>query len=133
MNDKEKQIEELASLMADCNTTCDECFKEVESVMTMKIKEREKYCQVYAYAQRAVAQGYRKLHEDSVVLSSEEWECLHNDYAKALYNARQQTRKETAREILKDLFEEAIRTGSTSMEVLVMEYAEENGVEVEDD
>lgn len=57
---KQAQIEKLASLMADCNTTCDKCFEKLESVMTLPIQERENYCQVYAYAQRAVEQGYRK-------------------------------------------------------------------------
>ena len=42
----------------------------------------------------------RSYLQDSVVLSMEEWECLHNDYAKALYNARQNERKETAEKIL---------------------------------
>ena len=78
MNDKEKQIEELARLMADCNTTCDECFEKYERVTTMKIKEREKHCQVYAYAQRAVEQGYRKIPEGAVVLAKEEYEKLKN-------------------------------------------------------
>ena len=43
--------------------------------------------------------GYQKLPEDSVVLSMKDWECLHTDYAKALYNARQNERKETAEKI----------------------------------
>ena len=38
--------------------------------------------------------------EDSVVLSMKEWECLHTDYAKALYNVRQNTIKETAEKFL---------------------------------
>ena len=38
--------------------------------------------------------GYQKLPEDSVVLSMKEWECLHTDYAKALYNVRQNAIKE---------------------------------------
>lgn len=44
----------------------------------------------------------RSYLQDSVVLSREEWECLHNDYAKALYNARQNERKETAEKLLND-------------------------------
>ena len=44
--------------------------------------------------------GYQKLPEDSVVLSMKEWECLHIDYAKALYNVRQNAIKETAEKIL---------------------------------
>lgn len=75
MNDK-KRIEELASLMADCSTTCDECFEKFERVMTLPIQKRKNYCQVYAYAQKAVEQGYRKIPKDSVVLSKEECEKL---------------------------------------------------------
>lgn len=76
MNDK-KQIEELASLMADCSTTCDECFEKFERVMALlPIKKRQNYCQAYAYAQKAVEQGYRKIPKNSVVLSSEEHEIL---------------------------------------------------------
>ena len=40
-----------------------------------------------------------KLPENSVVLSMKEWECLHTDYAKALYNARQNAIKETVEKI----------------------------------
>ena len=95
MNDK-KQIEELASLMADCNTTCDECFEKYESVMTMKIKEREKYCQVYACAQRAVEQGYRKLPEDAIILTKEEYIDLSQNYVK---EQKEQAVKEFAEKI----------------------------------
>lgn len=44
----------------------------------------------------------RSYLQNSIVLSREEWECLHNDYAKALYNARQNEHKEMAEKILKD-------------------------------
>ena len=47
----------------------------------------------------------RSYLQNSVVLSKEEWECLHNDYAKALYNARQNERKETAEKILQPLYD----------------------------
>ena len=106
MNDK-KQIEELASLMADCNTTCDECFEKFESVTTMKIKEREKHCQVYAYAKRAVEQGYRKIPEGAVVLTKEECDnkvILNEDhFERALNYEREKARKETAKEFAEKL------------------------------
>ena len=38
--------------------------------------------------------GCRKVADGEIVLDKEEWETLHNDYAKALYNARKQTAKE---------------------------------------
>ena len=41
----------------------------------------------------------RSYLQDSVVLSMKEWECLHTDYAKALYNVRQNAIKETAEKI----------------------------------
>ena len=80
---KQEQIEKLASLMADCNTTCDKCFEKLESVMTLPIQKRENYCQVYAYAQRAVEQGYRKIPEGNELVK---------------------VRKETEKEILDDIF-----------------------------
>lgn len=73
---KQEQIEEMASLIENCNTTCDECFKQYERVMKMKIKERDKHCQAYMFAKRAVEQGYRKLPKDSVVLTKEKYEVL---------------------------------------------------------
>ena len=94
MNDK-KQIEEMASLMADCNTTCDECFERLERVMTMKIKEREKHCQAYMYAKRAVEQGYRKISEDSVVITKEELKkIIQEEYQNALKDKVVLTREE---------------------------------------
>ena len=42
------------------------------------------------------------------MLDQEEWERLHNDYAKALYNARQQERKETAKEFAEKVKEKAL-------------------------
>lgn len=105
---KQEQVEKLASLMADCNTTCDKCFEKLESVMTLPIPKRENYCQVYAYAQRAVEQGYRKLPEDSVVLTREECDnkvILDEDhFLRVLDNERAQSRKDTAKAILNVLY-----------------------------
>ena len=137
MNDK-KQIEELASLMADCNTTCDECFEKFESVTTMKIKEREKHCQVYAYAQRAVEQGYRKIPEGAVVLTKEECDnkvILNEDhFERALNYEREKARKETAREILTELKNTRFHKGKLTydFEMAVNRIAKQYGVEVEE-
>lgn len=115
---KQEKIEEMASSIGDCNTTCDECFKKLESVMTLSIPKRENYCQVYAYARRAVKQGYQKLPEDSVVLSKEEY----NDYLnlkdlldKGYFTSENRVaihkaRKETAKEIL-DYFDQYAGNG----------------------
>lgn len=122
MNDK-KQIEELASLMAHCNTTCDVCFEKYERVMTMKIKERAKYCQVYAYAKRAVEQGYRKIPKDSVVLTKEEYEKYQNlkrdaeysfEYNQGYIDGQNQTRKEMAENLAKSLKETPVDTSFQS-------------------
>lgn len=80
------QIEEMAKDIYWCKS-CDTSFEE--------------NCKLLAYD--LVTLGYQKIDKDNVVLSREEWECLHNDYAKALYNARQNERKETAREIFNEL------------------------------
>ena len=106
---KQEQIEELASLMADCNTTCDECFEKYERVMTIKIKEREKHCQVYAYAKKAVEQGYHKILKGAVVLTKEECDnkvILNEDhFERALNYEREKARKETAKDFAEKLKE----------------------------
>lgn len=157
MNDK-KQIEELASLMADCSTTCDECFEKLERVMTLPIEKRKNYCQVYAYAQKAVEQGYHKILEGAVVLTREEYEKLKNKppFAVIKYDedkmkkivkeaakttvfeftekGKDEIRKETAREILdmgKKLYEMSYHK-SNAMPRLTEWIKVEYGVEVEE-
>ena len=126
---KQEQIEELASLMADCNTTCDECFEKYERVMTMKIKEREKYCQAYAYAQRAVKQGYRKIPKDAVVLLVGEYnQPLDEKTIEYFVNHNEQVRKETAKEIL-----QAVGRESNGQTISITNYLRKKyGVEVEE-
>ena len=132
MNDK-KQIEELASLMADCNTTCDECFEKFESVTTMKIKEREKHCQVYAYAQRAVEQGYRKIPEGAVVLTKEEYEKLKNKPPFAVIKYDEDKMKKIVKEAAKNTVFEFTKKGkdeirkATAREILNAVDNESNG------
>lgn len=110
MKDKDKQmIEELAKCMGSCQRTCDECFERFERVMTMKIKNREKHCQVYMYAKRAVEAGYRKIDKDSVVIPNKITEKTSaEDIIKiAKYNdkLRKQASKETAGKIFNELNE----------------------------
>ena len=64
----EKMIEEMAQCMANCEITCDECFEQVESVMTMKIKQRENHCQAYKFAKTLFSAGYRKIPKSAVVI-----------------------------------------------------------------
>ncbi len=97
MNDKQ-QIEEMAKNMANCDTTCNECFEQLESVMTMKIKERENHCQAYHYAKRLYEQNYRKLPENAVVLTREEYEKLCHLAYFGYDDVYNKARKETARE-----------------------------------
>lgn len=81
MNEIEnKQIEELARDIYE-QKSCDTSF--------------EGNCEILAYD--LVTLGYKNC-KDKVVLSKEEWEVLHNDYAKSLYNARQDERKKMQEE-----------------------------------
>lgn len=127
--EKQKQIEEMAAIMADCDTTCDECFERYEAVMTMPISDRANHCQAYMFAQKAFEAGYRKIPEGSVVLDQEEWATMHNDYAKAMYNARYQT----AREIFVELFYIASIHHGDNANILAWakDKAKRFGVEVE--
>ena len=87
MIDKEKQTEEMVKSCKNCvhNVVCDK-------KLNLKYFFDNHDCEHYQ----------PKLSKDSVVLSKEEWECLHNDYAKALYNARKNERKETAEKFIKE-------------------------------
>ena len=102
MNDKQ-QIEELAKYMADCETTCDECFEQLESVMTMKIKDREQHCRAYMLAKRAVEQGYRKIPEDSVVIPNKITEETSPETLIKIAKYNEKIRKETAKEVYQEL------------------------------
>lgn len=73
--------------------------------------------------------GYRKLPEDSVVLSMKEWECLHTDYAKALYNVRQNAIKETAEKFLQLAYDRCLEKSFIKK---VEELAKQFGVEIKE-
>lgn len=117
---KQEQIEEIAK---DIHRVCTACSGETFDEYTCD------KCQ----AKLLIKKGYRKLSEDSVVLSREEWECLHNDYAKALYNARQNERKETAEKIFSELLKEFDKRKSCgNVDVVVYELAKSLGVEIKE-
>ena len=80
---REQQIEEMARIINGST--------EIDTVA---------YYRCMNIAKTIYNAGYQKLPEDSVVLSMKEWECLHTDYAKALYNVRQNAIKETAEKLL---------------------------------
>lgn len=116
-----QMIEEMEKTLYDYRFHYDDCIEGSEPNL----------------AKFLVNRGWIKPAENAVVLTREEYKSLTNELDKGDYGEFESgyalARKETAREILKDLFEEAIRTGSTSMEVLVMEYAKQYGVEIEEE
>lgn len=85
MKDKEKQIEEMAITM---NINCGECY-------SCKYKD-EIHCADFLSAEELYNVGYRKLPENSVVLSADEFANL----KKYAYNKGS---KETAEKIYKDI------------------------------
>ena len=73
--------------------------------------------------------GYQKIPEDSIVLSMKEWECLHTDYAKALYNVRQNAIKETAEKFLQLAYDRCLEKSFIKK---VEELAKQFGVEIKE-
>jgi hypothetical protein len=84
MKDKEKQIEEMAQCKNFSGMTCSEC----------KVRAG---CDRYTLAEELYEQGYRKLPEDSVVLSREE---LNKIQANFFDSGIKYGSKETAEKIL---------------------------------
>ena len=91
MKDKEKQIEEMANdleeefvlcgTLSNCGTKkCSRCFSK------------------YLYEQ-----GYRKLSEDSVVLSREEYEKIAQSFAKELLLQTERTTKEVVEKFISEI------------------------------
>ena len=64
MNDKQKQIEEMATIICDMSFTCKTCQETRGS--------RECIASVWNKAQRIYNAGYRKIPKGSVVLTEEE-------------------------------------------------------------
>ena len=70
---KASAIEEMAKIM--CGNDCEECAKESAEFYKQTIEEaRNNKCLLKNCAKTLYEQGYRKLPEDSVVLSKEEYE-----------------------------------------------------------
>lgn len=121
---KQEQIEGIAKTMC---LFCKEMTEEkdcerVKECFDWRLKEARFYYE----------QGCRIINKDSVVLSMEEWECLHNDYAKALYNARQQARKETAKEIISFIESKDKKCGKYSIYTKLLQELKEKYLEVEE-
>lgn len=95
MKDKEKQIEEMAYMCCHIGykpTSCSECIGRM-------------VCYEYLNAKKYVEQGYRKIPQDDVVLTKEEYQKIVNEREEylndrfAVCHALRQSRKETAKEI----------------------------------
>ena len=95
--EKDQQIEEMAMSIAECNgTTCDNCALK---------------CKAYITCEILYDKDYRKLPEDSVVLSREEYNeiKMYQSYIpemkKAFDKVRNAAIKETAEKILNELID----------------------------
>ena len=73
---EEKEIEEMARTMGKCKKykNCEDCIETYKKVLDKKAKLKD--CELYYEATTLYNAGYRKLPEDSVVLSREEYEKL---------------------------------------------------------
>lgn len=89
MTDKQ-QIEKMAKVLCGITKACKDC----------KLNGN---CLAYNSAEALYNAGYRKIGEDVVVLTSEEWRDLHKGYGGMLYEIRQEASKETAKEIVENI------------------------------
>ena len=100
---KQKKIEEMAKLVQQdmCgDIPCEECNYHGK----MKILPR--YCVAYLIVEKLYNAGYRKIPENAVVLTREEWQKMKNSlyYSKeALEKKLQKARKETAEKLLDEI------------------------------
>lgn len=103
MKGKEKQIEEMAKVM--CGNDCEECAKESAEFYQQTLEEaRNNKCLLKNCAKTLYNAGYRKLPEDSVVLSKGAYESLSSKAKANVVNAVE-IRKETAEKILQPLYD----------------------------
>lgn len=117
--EREKMIEEMATHICDFGD-CKKCVLENK-------------CNYFVMAKRLYSLGYRKIPDGAVVLTREEYEELKHeqhlvflDRVKLVSDAEEKTRKETAREILREL-SKVKYAGSDFCSMLAEKY----GVEVE--
>lgn len=119
-----KQIEEMTLSQAIAHA------KEVAETREDLCKEcRGEHLQLANWLIELQELRKNKPPENSVTLSREEWECLHNDYAKALYNARQNERKETAGEFLQLAYDRCLEKSFIKK---VEELAKQYGVNIKE-
>ena len=138
MKDKEKAIEEMAKVIKsaneiDCIRTCDTC----------KYYDDNTKCISFGQSIALYNAGYRKLPEDSVVLSREELNDL--DYkaysrgvccaSEKVFEQKEKARKETAEKILRDLYSEATSNVSETVELTtfqIEQLAKQFGLEIKE-
>ena len=96
--DKQKQIEEMAKdlakingeYLANCPDSCDTCpYGNCRGKFAVDLYNA----------------GYRKIPENAVVLTQEEWAVHHEQFAKAMYQKEVNTRKETAEKFRQKMLE----------------------------
>ena len=110
-----KQIEEMAMIACGTTRKCEDCF----------IKTVKKECSFINVAKKIYNEGYRKLNDGDVVITKEQNE----KWLKFLESNMQKARKETAREILRDMFEKI--KGYENIDIILKQLAKVYGVEVE--
>ena len=125
MNDKQ-QIEEIFKIVS---INCGECY-------TCKFNDMRRFgnCTDYLITNELYKQGYRKIPENAVVLTREEWE---KDFSSQFNKGYEKGSKETAREIIHYMRTEIVNYLSDSeldeFNTLDVQYlAKKYGVEVEE-
>lgn len=129
---KDEMIEEMAKVLCALPLKCKECVY------------AETYCIMKQEATVLYNAGYRKVGDDEIVIKKED-----ADYITELYREKigqvekwrnlcelkiKETAQETAREILQELYDEAMRTTNEVVELTAFEIkqlAKEKGIELE--
>ncbi len=143
---EKQQIEEMAKKIYKSAKICD-CRLCQDCEYHKKGKVGKYSCQCIAIAEELINQGYRKIDEGAVVLTKEEYESLKNESADIAKDYQEmakfydekceeldQARKETAKEILQELYDACkddtygqVVVDFSALESLAKQY----GVEVE--
>ena len=119
MTDREKQIEEMAMSIAECNgTTCENCALK---------------CSKYIICEILHDKGYRKMDEITLKLdlgdrSAEEIQQIAEMFNKA---NEEEITKRVAKEILQDWYDDVVH-GMGAEGHYIFEYAKKYGVEIEE-
>ena len=131
MTDREKQIEEMAMSIAECNgTTCENCALK---------------CSKYIICEILHDKGYRKMDEITLKLdlgdrSAEEIQQIAEMFNKAMANEKplvtissneEEIAKRVAKEILQDWYDDVVH-GMGAEGHYIFEYAKKYGVEIEE-